>query len=624
MSGIMHVGRLERKFVFESAGTTPDDKLRYNDPSFITFRVLFDFEPLNNDNEVTQGLLLSEDRDESAISYLRRTGEQGKAEALKEFRWLLSRVSDDFPWFFKQISGLEGLWKWGYPSASNDSKTQIDDVTLTLDCYETVDLRMTALADLYRKASWDRLYFRELLPLNKRRFNMTVIAGEARYLKTFVQQGRNSLRPDWLNHVSAIAFRCFDCEFDFSSSVPAKTLKGDEYTTAGASFNIKVGRVQEANSYKLLNYMLGEMKRDLIIKQGGSGASFNDFRDVTNYRSFLAPFIREYENNYENVIASSNNNIRDYFLNNMEFTKADTVEALPREERERIRQAELNSMDMSASRAEQARTIMQAIESSAGITGETPRLIEFGRPSVTTDIRNSIEFERPTQDVNIEPQIEFEEPKLDEDMPNQVEFMRPKVETEISNVNLVRPSFETTISSDVNLQKPKVDSSIGDVTFDKPKVDESLAAIEYVAPTVATEINDISFELPTVSTDISNISFDVPKVDDQLSEVKFTAPTVDLDITEMVELKTPSVEFGIGSVEFNSSTTSEEIIDRVDFQVPSVVNINDVEKFVNFGLPTVLSEDSLTSIELRPAFEDTRISSDVKFNKPKVEEDFGS
>jgi hypothetical protein len=74
-SSLLNVGRLDRKFVQESAGNPNEQKLKYNDPSFVTFRVLFDFEPIVSNDEVMQGLLLNESRDESAISYLRRMGE---------------------------------------------------------------------------------------------------------------------------------------------------------------------------------------------------------------------------------------------------------------------------------------------------------------------------------------------------------------------------------------------------------------------------------------------------------------------------------------------------------------------------------------------------------------------
>lgn len=380
MSSLSNVSRLDRKFIYESAGTPDEQKLKYNDPSFITFRILFDFEPIISNDEVTQGLLLDENRDESGISYLRRTGELERAEALKEFRWLLGRISNDYPWFFKSVDGVDNLWKWGYKDSSGE-KVNDEPVSLTVKCYETVDLRMTALADLYRKSSWDRNFFRELLTIDKRRFNMTIIIGEARKLRTFMNSDRSSGSTQWLNHMSAVAFRCLDCEFDFSSFFTSSINASDAPSQPEPSFSIKVNRVQEANSYLLLNYMLGEMKRDLVIKQGGSGASVNASNDIINYESLLSPFIRSYENNYGQVLddldAIKNNN----FVNNINFIKGDRLWNLPRDIREQINISSLNSLDKSAQRENESNSIVEAINNVSGIKDQQVALT-FGRPTV--------------------------------------------------------------------------------------------------------------------------------------------------------------------------------------------------------------------------------------------------
>jgi hypothetical protein len=181
--------------------------------------------------------------------------------------------------------------------------------------------------------------------------------------------------------MSAVAFRCLDCEFDFSSFFASNINASDAPSQPEPSFGIKVNRVQETNSYLLLNYMLGEMKRDLVIKQGGSGASANASNDIINYESLLSPFIRSYENNYGQVLddldAIKNNN----FVNNINFIKGDRLWNLPRDIREQINISSLNSLDKSAQRENESNSIVEAINNVSGIKDQQVALT-FGRPTV--------------------------------------------------------------------------------------------------------------------------------------------------------------------------------------------------------------------------------------------------
>jgi len=382
MSSLSNVSRLDRKFIYESANSPGEEKLKYNDPSFITFRILFDFEPIVSNDEVTQGLLLDENRDESAISYLRRTGELERGETLKEFRWLLGKIANDFPWFFTSIDGLDGLWNWGYPSAADpDAGPNNDTVDLSITCNETVDFRMTALADLYRKSTWDRNHFRDLLTIDKKRFNMTIIIGEARKLRTFVNSDRSAGSTQWLKHMSAIAFRCLDCEFDFSTFFASSLSAADAPSQPSPKFNIRVNRVQETNSYLLLNYMLGEMKRDLVIKQGGSGAGINQNSDIINYESLLSPFIRSYENNYQQVIADLNAIKENNLIDRLDLIPGDRLFTLPRSVREEINRSQLNSLDKSTERRTQSNSIIDNANRLSGIKDQEV-VLSFGRPTV--------------------------------------------------------------------------------------------------------------------------------------------------------------------------------------------------------------------------------------------------
>ena len=552
-SSLLSVGRLDRKFIYESSGSPNETKLRYNDPSFVTFRILFDFEPIVSNDEVMQGLLLNESRDESAVSYLRRTGELERANVLKEFTWLLNKISNDFPWFFKTISGIDNLWKWGYMAPDGES-TQVAPVDLTVSCYETVDLRMTALADLYRKATRDRRVFRELLTLDKRRFNMTILIGEARNLRTFVE----SNTTEWLNHVSTVAFRCLDCEFDFSGIIPSTMDASESPDQMSPSFGIKVHRVQETNSYLLLNYMLGEMKRDLIIKQGGSGAEINQDSDLINYRSFLAPFVRSYEGNYSQVLLDGSRNVSQNFINRITLRTGDRTSALSYPDRERFNNQQLDALSKQGDMESTADNLFRTIVQTVNIT-DNQVLIDFGRPTVNRDISESVDL-TPT---NVAP----DGTKIEDEVANQIEFNRPKVETELSDFSFTKPGVATELDDNVGLVRPTVQTELSDVVnLTTPTVNaDQGSTIDLVAPTVQTGLdNNVGFVAPTVATTLdTNVQFEKPTVDTSLDQavsfgrpsvateidnsIAFVRPTVLDTISEKIAFEKPKVEDGFGS-----------------------------------------------------------------------------
>lgn len=552
-SGLFSVGRLDRKFIYESSGNPNERKLKYNDPSFVTFRILFDFDPIVSNDEVMQGLLLNESRDESAVSYLRRMGEQERAQALKEFTWLLERITNDFPWFFKTISGIDGLWKWGFMNADGTS-TQSAPVDLSVSCYETVDLRMTALADLYRKATRDRRYFRDLLTLDKKRFNMTVLVGEARNLRTFVE----SNTTEWLNHVSTVAFRCLDCEFDFSGIAPASLDASESPAQLTPSFGIKVHRVQETNSYLLLDYMLGEIKRDLVIKQGGSGAEVNQDTDITNYRSLLAPFVRSYEGNYNQVLLDLGRNVSQNFLNQLTFTTGDRRSSLPYPDLDRLNKQQLDGITKEAELSALASSLLRTSIQTANIT-ENISLIDFGRPTVNTDIPESVDLSPPN--------VAEDGTKIGDEVANQIDFRRPKVETELSDFSLTKPGVATELDQNVGLVKPTVQKELSDtVNLTSPTVNtDQGSGIDLRAPVVQSDLdNNVGFIQPTVTTSLDqNVQFERPTVETTIDQtlsfgrptvatsvdnnIAFVKPTVLGDMPDSIAFEKPKVEDDFGS-----------------------------------------------------------------------------
>lgn len=153
---------------------TENDLLKYQDPTYLGFKLFFLFD------QPSSGLLSREDHPNTAYGYLKRIGDERRLSYLVQFVTLLQRINTECPWFWQSIDGLAEAWKHGYetegfkPLLPKEAKITIN----TLD--ESVDLRMTALMDLYRKACFDWPNRREIVPKNLRYFNVSVYCYEAR------------------------------------------------------------------------------------------------------------------------------------------------------------------------------------------------------------------------------------------------------------------------------------------------------------------------------------------------------------------------------------------------------------------------------------------------------------
>ena len=119
----------------------------------------------------------------SAAGYLMERGYVKRAKMIDQFVNLLSYIQDKSPWFFQSIEGLDEVLK--VDTFSEDFDATRGDKFITINTLESVDLRVNALGDLYRKATFDFEYMRELVPKNLRRFNMWIIVTEIRnFFKT--------------------------------------------------------------------------------------------------------------------------------------------------------------------------------------------------------------------------------------------------------------------------------------------------------------------------------------------------------------------------------------------------------------------------------------------------------
>jgi hypothetical protein len=172
--------------------TAPPNKfLDYQDPTYLGFYVKFyglgpdgtgerpigdtgNFVPLD---DFPGGLFYNEEHPDSAIRYLKNIGEYTRAQMLREFIMGIKKISEEAPWYFLKVSGLEDSWKIN-PSDSYRGKEK----KITFDMDESIDLKITYLLDLYRKAVYDAAYMRWMLPQNLRTFHMEIVVTEIRSL----------------------------------------------------------------------------------------------------------------------------------------------------------------------------------------------------------------------------------------------------------------------------------------------------------------------------------------------------------------------------------------------------------------------------------------------------------
>lgn len=111
----------------------------------------------------------------STYNYLINRGEYKRAAYILEFETQFKKLVNDCPWFFVKVTGLADAWKID-PAESWRGK----DKKLVIETLESIDMKMTYLMDLYRKAVFDYAWMRYAVPENMRYFKMAITVSEVR------------------------------------------------------------------------------------------------------------------------------------------------------------------------------------------------------------------------------------------------------------------------------------------------------------------------------------------------------------------------------------------------------------------------------------------------------------
>jgi len=163
----------------------------HQDPTYIGFQVKI--EPsLNVEgdmDDLPHGLFTLDPIQDpySCYNYLMNRGETKRAEYILAFEESFSRIVSEYPWYFVKVTGLADSWKIDTKNNFRGKEKKI-----VIETLESIDLRMTMILDLYRKATFDSAYMRWAVPDHMRYFRMKIIVSEIRPMKLSTQGYNNS------------------------------------------------------------------------------------------------------------------------------------------------------------------------------------------------------------------------------------------------------------------------------------------------------------------------------------------------------------------------------------------------------------------------------------------------
>lgn len=244
----------------------------FDEPTYLTFALDFKFEDTPATSEVSElnlsnSPLFNTSTSTSAAGFLTNRGYAAQADMLGTFKGILRHLTFNAPWYFQSITGLSDLYRLN-TDQSKGFKTNPEKVSLEIKTLEAVDLRISELAGLYRNAIFDAKFRRERVPDNLRWFSVDVYIAEFRNLRYKLPGetqgaartlgidtgsignivGGGNMLSNVMDEYGFIKFKCRQCEFDFSESLPGRNtfeVGSEGRSEDNNKFAIKVGWVEE-------------------------------------------------------------------------------------------------------------------------------------------------------------------------------------------------------------------------------------------------------------------------------------------------------------------------------------------------------------------------------------------
>lgn len=220
-----------------------------------------------------------------------------RQKSLKYFVNCLNNISVNAPWFFQSVSGLDkvGIENMNEPWKNN---------SIEIKCLEeSIDMRLTKLMDYYKFAAFDYINYKEIIPENLRKFDMSIVLFglPIRYLDTNSKimgekfSGRQ-LNPS-ISGSNKMTFKLYsfkNCEFDMSSlnaSTPGEVTVNEPFQMGKSTIKINYQKVFSGTQ----DGFGGEFVSDLgLIDKETSGGQYQS--DMVSRLSKIAQAYKKMKN----------------------------------------------------------------------------------------------------------------------------------------------------------------------------------------------------------------------------------------------------------------------------------------------------------------------------------------
>lgn len=105
------------------------------------------------------------------------------------FRDSLEMIQKQMPWFYQSVSGLDDVLSKYTSSVANEfTPYKGGETPITINCLESIDLKMNMIMQTYRELCFDRKWMRTIVPVSNRQFSCTITVFDIRQLKKIQRQ----------------------------------------------------------------------------------------------------------------------------------------------------------------------------------------------------------------------------------------------------------------------------------------------------------------------------------------------------------------------------------------------------------------------------------------------------
>ncbi len=204
----------------------------------------------------------SESSANTAMNYLLLNNELERAEKLDKFIDLLSNISTYSPWYFQEITGLDGALE-RKEFTDKDFKLEEQRKQITINCLtDAYDNRIGTLLDLYRDITFSYQLHKEIVPANLRKFDMGIYIFNTP-IKNFHGEDANFARFDSRTGTEYLTsykyIELLNCEIDYNSSKAAyATLDNKDGTAMNYPIIISFDSAMEKRYNEILMREIGD------------------------------------------------------------------------------------------------------------------------------------------------------------------------------------------------------------------------------------------------------------------------------------------------------------------------------------------------------------------------------